>query len=350
MYMIPVEVVFNPNWWHLNYGICFDQSFYLDRQTRIESDVIMRKALFDRFRFGESNPSPRPLIGSMMVAGGFFVPALFGVPIKFSDNEAPWPTGLTMTDEEIMQLQPPDLQNTWPMNTLLRDIPVLMDTFGYVIGDFDLDGLFNTALHLRGQRIFMDLMEAPELVDHLFDVLAETYVSLVNLMRGLTGSCSIATNRSIIHVDPSIFLHSNCSISMVSPLLYKKTLLKYELYLAERLQPYGIHHCGENLHQFIHIYNLVPSVFFDVGWGSNVEQVRKACPNSFLNLRLNPVRMLQCTSDEIYQDTLGLLLSVGTPEQVGVCCINMDAGTPDDNVFAMAAAAYDYAQQYHLED
>ena len=226
--MIPVEVVFNPNWWHNNYGICFDESFYLDRQTRIDNDVIMRKALFDRFGFGESIPAPRPVIGSMMVAGGFMLPALFGVPIKFSDNEAPWPTGLTLTDEEILRLQSPDLRNTWPMNNLLCDIPILMDTFGYVIGDFDLDGLFNTALHLRGQRIFLDLMEAPDLVDHLFGVLAETYVSLVNLMRSLTGSCSIATNRSIIHVDPSIFLHSNCSVSMVSPHLYKKTLLKYE--------------------------------------------------------------------------------------------------------------------------
>ena len=120
--------------------------------------------------------------------------------------------------------------------------------------------------------------------------------------------------------------------------------------LAERLQPYGIHHCGENLHQFINVYNQVPSVFFDVGWGSNVELVRKACPNSFLNLRLSPVRMLQCTSDEIYQDTFQLLKSAGTPKQVGVCCINMDAGTPDDNVLAMVAAAFDYAQQDLLED
>jgi len=348
--MIPVEVVFNPNWWHLNYGICFDQSFYLDRQMRIDNDVIMRKALFDRFGFGESNQSPRPVIGSMMVAGGFMLPALFGVPIKFSDNEAPWPMGLTMTDEEIMNLIPPDLQNTWPINSLLQDVPILMDTFGYVIGDFDLDGLFNTAHHLRGQRIFMDLMESPDVVDHLFRVLAETYVSLVNLMRSLSGSCSIATNRSIIHVNPAIFLHSNCSVSMVSPGLYKKTLLKYELYLAERLQPYGIHHCGDNLHQFIHVYNQVPSAFFDVGWGSNVEQVRQAFPKSFLNLRLSPVRMLQCSSDEIYQDTIQLLQAAGLPNLVGVCCVNMDAGTPDENVLAMVAAASDYAQQALLED
>jgi len=55
--MIPVEVVFNPNWWHNNYDICFDESFYLDRQTRIDNDVIMRKALFDRFGFGGCKPS-----------------------------------------------------------------------------------------------------------------------------------------------------------------------------------------------------------------------------------------------------------------------------------------------------
>ena len=343
--MIPVEVVFNPNWWHLNYGISFDESFYLDRQTRIDFDVIMRNALYNRFGFGESHPQPRPILGSMMVAGGFVLPAIFGIPIRFSDNEAPWPAGQPMSDAEIMALCPPDLEHIWPMDVLLRDGAALRDAYGSVIGDFDLDGLFNTALHLRGQQLFTDMLDAPELIHHLFSVLAETYVALVSLMRRLTGSCSIATNRSIINVNSAIFLHSNCSVCMISPALYEKTLLPYELYLAERLQPYGIHHCGENLHRFSRVYGRVPATFFDVGWGSDINQCRQAWPEAFLNLRLSPVRMLQCSADEIYQDTLTLLQRAGNSQRVGVCCINMDAGTPDKNVLAMAAAASDYAQK-----
>lgn len=34
--------------------------------------------------------------------------------------------------------------------------------------------------------------------------------------------------------------------------------------------------------------------------------------------------------------------AAGPLERAGVCCINMDAGTPDDNIFAMAAVVERY--------
>lgn len=45
--------------------------------------------------------------------------------------------------------------------------------------------------------------------------------------------------------------------------------------------------------------------------------------------------MLTCTAREIAQDTENLLRAAGQLDRVGVCCINMDAGTPDENIFAM---------------
>ena len=36
------------------------------------------------------------------------------------------------------------------------------------------------------------------------------------------------------------------------------------------------------------------------------------------------------------------LLAAGPLEQAGICCINMDHGTPDDNIFAM----FEIAQRY----
>jgi hypothetical protein len=61
-----------------------------------------------------------------------------------------------------------------------------------------------------------------------------------------------------------------------------------------------------------------------------------------LNLRLNPVRMLQGTPREIAEDTETLLLAAGPLAQAGVCCINMDYGTPDDNLWAM----FEVVQRY----
>jgi len=52
--------------------------------------------------------------------------------------------------------------------------------------------------------------------------------------------------------------------------------------------------------------------------------------------------MLQCGPQEIAEDTEKLLKAAGPLEQAGVCCINMDHGTPDENIFAMAEVVERY--------
>ena len=118
--------------------------------------------------------------------------------------------------------------------------------------------------------------------------------------------------------------------------------LPIEQQLAAKLQPFGIHHCGDNLQRVAAEYAKLPLVYCEVGWGSDVARVREALPDTFLNLRLSPIRMLQCTSQEIAQDTEKLLQAAGPLEKVGVCCINLDHGTPDDNLCAM----FDVIQRY----
>ena len=83
---LPVELVFNPHWWYRTACISFNESFYFDPQARIENDVTMRRVLFKRYGdmgLGEPGPQPRPIIGSMHVAGGFVIPALLGCDIWF---------------------------------------------------------------------------------------------------------------------------------------------------------------------------------------------------------------------------------------------------------------------------
>ena len=332
---IPAEVVFNPNWWFHNYKIGFDQSFYFDKEVRIRNDVTMRRAMYERFGLGEENPQPRPIIGSAHVAGGFVMPALFDAEIRFGEAEAPWPVALDLSKEEILALEVPDIETTWPMDCLIADMDALEDEFGYVVGDFDTDGILNTALCLRGQRLFIDFLEDSDLAHHLFGTLAETYALIADYMKSRTGTCAVATNRSILNVDPKIYLHSNCSVQMISAQTYERMLLASDLYLASKLQPYGIHHCGSNMHLMRDAYVKVPSAFFDVGWGSDVAACREALPDAFFSLRLSPIRMLRCSPDEIAADTERLLLAARPLEKAGVCCINMDYNTPDENIFAM---------------
>jgi Uroporphyrinogen decarboxylase (URO-D) len=333
------EVIFNPNWWFRNYGIRFDESFYFDRELRMANDVRMRAALYERFGLGEPHSEPRPICGSQHVAGGFVVPALLGVEVRFEENQAPCPVPRNLDRDRTMALRVPEIETTWPMSRWIADMDWLEGRFGRVIGDFNTDGVLNTALQIRGQQFFLDLHEDPELVSHLCGLITETQCRVAEYVRRRTGTCSVAVNRSIVNVDPAIYLHANCSTQMVSPALFRKSLLEYECALAARLRPFGIHHCGNNLHLFAEAYARTGAVFYDVGWGSDVARCSQALPGAFLNLRLSPVRMLSAGAAEVRQDVERLLTAAARTERVGVCCINMDAGTPDANVVAMLEAA-----------
>jgi hypothetical protein len=336
---IPVGIVFNPNWWNQNYGIVFDETFYFDLPARIRKDVIMRRTLYERFGIGDSDPKPRPIVGSMHVAGGFVLPALFGVEIRFAAGQAPWPLPANLGAAEVLALRAPDFRRTWPMRDWIADMDALDREFGCVLGDFDTDGILNTALQIRGQDLYTDMIENPKMAHHLFSVITETQAQVAEYVASRTGTSSVSTNRSILNVKPGIYLHSNCSVCMISPRLYREALLPHERRLAERLKPYGIHHCGNNLHRFLGAYVELPLSFLDVGWGSDVAECRRAFPGAFLNLRLSPVRMLHLTADEIRNDVERLITAAGSTESIGICAINMDYGTPDENVKAVFEVA-----------
>jgi hypothetical protein len=335
----PVEFIFNPNWWFRNYGISFDRRFYFDREARIANDLLMRQALYARFGLGEPDPQPRPMIGSQHIAGGFVVPALLGIEIRFADNEAPWPVPANLSRKHALALQAPDLAPTWPMRELIPQMDALQCEFGWVAGDLNTDGVLNTALQLRGQQLFVDMLEDVELAEHLFAVVAETQARVAECIRQRTGTCSVAVNRSILNVDPAIYVHANCAAQMVSSALFERLLLPHERLLARRLRPYGIHHCGNSTHLFAPLYAQIKLRFLDVGWGSDVAQVRAALPHTFLNLRLSPLRMLHETAKVIRGDVEQLLAAAGGRANAGLCCINMDCGTPDENVRAVLEVA-----------
>jgi uroporphyrinogen-III decarboxylase len=335
---IPVELVFNPNWWYQTAGVSFEESFYFDPAARIHNDVIMRRVLYERFGalgMGEPDPQPRPVIGSQHVAGGFIIPALLGAEIRFEKDAAPQPLPVQFAAAQIEALEKPDLHTTWPMSVFIQQMDELETEWGYVTGDMNTDGLLNAAYHFYGQELFIDFYEAPDRVRRLLELIGELIVDVAGYLRQRTGTCSISVNRMVERVDPRLFFHANCSVQMISPRNYYDLQLPVEQRMAERIQPYGIHHCGDNLHRIAPAYAELPLAMVDVGWGSDVTAVREALPGTFLNLRLNPVRMLQEGPQAIAGDTRGLLEAAGPLKHVGVCCINMDYGTPDENVFAM---------------
>ena len=343
---LPVELVFHPNWWHKHYGMDFGWAYFFDAETRVTAEQQMIRRLHERFgqyQYGSPEPEPEPVIGPVHLAAGFIMSAIWGCEIKYFPAASPQVLCRDLALEELDAMDPPDPQDCREFSALIGLIETLKDQYGYVKGDINWSGLQNLALDLVGSGLFTEYYTRPDLIHRVYRKLSRSIVEVVNYIRNLTGTSSVSVNRSIERVDPGINLHSNCSVQMISNELYESFILPYETEMARRLQPYGVHHCGNNMHNVAEGYSKIPDCcFFDVGWGADVAHCRKLLPDAFFNVRLSPVRMKQCTPDEIRSDIESLFGQVGSLDRVGLCCINMDDGTPDENVAVIFETAGKY--------
>ena len=343
---LPIDIVFHPNWWNKNYGLKFTEEYFFDPERRVAQEQQMRQILYDRFGdigLGEKNAVPKPVIGPVHLATGFLISALLGCQLRFCEGASPEALCAHMSAEQIAGLAVPDIKNTYPMNKILELAKALKEKFWYVEGDINWEGIQNVAIDLRGQELFMDYYDNPKIVRRLFDVIAETIIESTKIIRDLTNTTSISVNTIVDKVDPNINLHSNCSVQMISPETYTEYLLDYDRRLAKDMAPYGIHHCGNNMDGIASEYAKVENaVLFDVGWGSDIARCRKQLPDAILSLRFDPVQLRTFTVDEVEQHTRRMLDEAKPLEQCAFCCVNIDHGTPDENIRKMFEAVDGY--------
>ena len=343
---LPVEIVFHPNWWHKEAGINFDRDYFFNSERRVNDEMLMRRVLwehFGQFDYGEEHPVPEPVIGPVHLAAGFMISSLWGCPIRYYDSNSPMVEAKSMTIEELDDMDAPDPSENKDFQDFFALITALKERFGYVKGDIGWGNLQNLALDLMGQNIYYAYYDDPGAVHRIYDKMNRNVTAILNKVRAETGTTSISVNRTIEAVEPSINLQSNCSVQMISNEMYEEFLLPHEIELSKHLKPYGIHHCGDNMHNVAEGYSKVKDAcFFDVGWGADIAYCREKIPDAFFNIRLSPVKIKDCTPEEVEADLINLLENAGDLSKVGICCINMDYGTPAENV----ARIFEVAERY----
>jgi hypothetical protein len=349
---LPVEVVFGPSWWHKRHGLRFDRGFFYDPVRRVRDEQRMRRILADTFGdlgLGEKNAAPRPVIGAVHLAAGYLIAEIMGCEVVFHEDAPPDVISPRLTDQAFETWNPPVWSETPAGRDFRRMAETLRKQFGYVEGDANWSGVQNAALDLRGQELFLDYYSRPQAVARFIPAVAEVLLEFVRYVDSVSNSSSISVNRSVGLVDERLHLTSNCTVSMISAEFYERFLLEADRTLARNLQPFGIHHCGANLHRLAPSYARVGEVsFFDVGWGSDVAACRKVLPDAFFNLRLSPVKLVRCTPDDVISDVRRLARESGRPDRTGFCCTNMDDQVPDENVRALYHAVAELRQHGNL--
>ena len=151
-----------------------------------------------------------------------------------------------------------------------------------------------------------------------------------------TKTTSVSVNRVARYFKKPLMLHSECTHTMISTEDYERYLMKYDIEWAKNNRPYGIHYCGEDPHRYVEVFAKLPALdFLDVGWGGDVALLRKYLPNTFLNIRISPVELINMSVDEVCTAVKKLVADSRSPELTGVCCINIDDKVTDDKINAI---------------
>ena len=74
--------------------------------------------------------------------------------------------------------------------------------------------------------------------------------------------------------------------------------------------------------------------------------LRQALPNTFLNIRLDPVQIVEQSEDQIRDTIVKLVQDAGDPLLTGVCCVNMDNKVSDDQVTAILKTVTDLRKKF----
>jgi hypothetical protein len=255
---------------------------------------------------------------------------MLGCRVEYRQDAAPQviPAGMDRVD-----VDPDRIFNSDGFLRLVKLQQQLKSKYGFLAGDINWSGVLNIALDLVGQNIFTDMLLDPDAIRTQFSLIAQVIERFTDGIGKLTGTTSVSVNRNVRHMEQPVFLHSECSHTMISTNLYEDFLLPVDLAWSQSHRPFGIHYCGKDPHRYAQSFATIPNLdFLDLGWGGDVALLRKHLPNTFLNIRLDPVAINNYSEDELAGAIASKLEDSGNPWLTGVCCINMDDAVQDDKV------------------
>ncbi len=334
--MLPVDIVLGPAWWHRHEGITFDEDFFFHPARRVEVERKMEQALhrrWGRFGLGADHDKDLPVLGPVHLAAGYLLSEMLGCRVDYLADAPPQVVPADISDLEIS----PEAAFESPAYRRFTDLTDGLKTrHGALLGDVNFAGILNIALDLRGQALFMDMLDRPEAVDRFLGNIGTVVEQFTDRIARETGTTSISVNRNVRNIPRPVYLHSVCSHVMISTDQYEQFLMKYDAAWSTRHRPFGIHYCGEDPHRYAETFAKLPHLdFLDVGSGGDVALLRKHLPETFLNLRYSPVEIVKQSTDQIRRTVRDLVHASDNPYLTGVCCINMDDQVTDQQVTAI---------------
>ncbi len=344
---LPVDIVLAPAWWYKHTGITFDRDFFFHPVRRVDVERKMEEVLYEKwgaYGLGKSRNEDRPEVGAVHLAAGFMLSEMLGCEIDYREDSPPQ---VIPANNETLSINADSAFKSNVFKSFMNLTEDLKKKFGRLTGDVNWGGILNLALDLRGQELFFDIINRPGDLHNFLTELKNIISTFVGGIETATGSSSISVNRNVVHFQKPVFLHSECSHTMISVDHYEKFLFPFDAEWSRTRRPFGIHYCGEDPHRYAKSFARLPHLdFLDVGWGGDVKLLRQYLPNTFLNIRLSPVAIITQTADEVRQTIQRLVKESDNSELTGICCINMDDQVSDENITAIFETVEELRNEY----
>jgi hypothetical protein len=194
-----------------------------------------------------------PSVRANMGCGIF--PTLLGIKQQLFDDKMPW-VQKHLTKEELQRMSPEDIKIGDEFRSGLEHMKymteMLKDT-GCMVFPMDLQGAYDTAHIVYGDRIFYDMYDDPDFVHHLLEL------SCTAIILGMEECLKIISDsdKKIAHYNSLVMPRDKGGIKIsedTSTLLSKEQIEEFVApYMKNILKYFGggyIHYCGKNPHLF----------------------------------------------------------------------------------------------------
>jgi hypothetical protein len=293
-FMRPV-VGFNPSWFHKYCGIDFTGEWHKNPERRLETYYIMRDEVRKRFpgkNIGGSmeDRAPDLLTG---LYGTAVISSIFGQGIIYYKDKWPVGHGKTLSDEQADELEVPNLDNNEFFNDILTQVDKISALVGKVYGFLNWQGVLNNAFRMRGQQIFMDMLDNPARANHIFEVMTEFMIQ---------GARKIYQKQKDTGVDYRFISTGNCVVNMISPDLYEEFVLPYDVKLSKAFESFGIHNCAWKVDPYMETYATIEKLgYIDMGFKSDFSKAKKLFPGARRNILYTSMDLKNKSDEEIYE-------------------------------------------------
>jgi len=335
------EVGFNPSWFHKFCGVDFSLRWHADPDYRLQCHRSMTDEIKRRFPGrnigGANDDKPADLITGMY--GCVVVPAMFGQSIKYFSDKWPAPHAEPLTDEQADSLAPPDLDNNEFFQVILSQLDKIEQLTGAARGYLNWQGVLNIAFRLRAERIFMDLLDAPDRAHHIFDCVTTTMIQ---------GIKKLHERQKKAGVDEKFATISNCVVNMISADHYREHILPFDLKIRAEFKNFGIHNCAWVVDPYMEAYATVPNLgYIDMGITSDLKKAKRLFTKTRRNILYTSMDLANKPEDEIRIDFEHIAQELA-PCDVGLPDIEVDV--LDDRILFAMDLCKEFSNKYGAND